>query len=67
MTLSYFPEFNQSMTLSILCDLPPELPPYGLGKLGNKTTVSLQNIGAELGIGLLLVRKMVQGGDFSGF
>jgi len=37
MGLSCFPEFNQSITLSILCYLPPELPPYQLGKLENKT------------------------------
>jgi hypothetical protein len=40
MGLSCFPEFNQSITLSILCYLPPNLPPYDVGKLGNKTLCS---------------------------
>ena len=53
MGLLCFPEFNQSITLSILCYLPPELPPYDLGKLGNKTHVPLQDIGAEIGVGVL--------------
>ena len=45
---------NQSSELvSILCYLPPELPPYQLGKLGNKTPVPLQNIVAEIVANLL--------------
>jgi hypothetical protein len=53
MGLLCFPEFNQSITLSILCYLPPELPPYQMGELGNKTHVPLQNIVAEIGVGVL--------------
>ena len=53
MGLSCFPKFNQSITLSILCDLPPELPPCRLGKLGNKTSVPLQSILAEIVNGVL--------------
>ena len=53
MGLSCFPEFNQLITFSILCYLPPELPPYDVGKLGNKMWVPLQNIVAEIGVGVL--------------
>jgi hypothetical protein len=53
MGLLCFPEFNQSITVSILCYLPPNLPPYRLGKLGNKTPVPLQNIVAEIVVNLL--------------
>jgi hypothetical protein len=48
MGLFCFTEFNQLITLSNLCYLPPKLPPYDLGKLGNKTHVPLQNIVAEI-------------------
>jgi hypothetical protein len=64
MGLSYFPEFNQSITLSILCYLPPNLPPYDVGKLGNKTPIPLQNIVAEIGVGLLQLDKLVKVGEF---
>ena len=53
MGLLCFPEFNQSITLSIFYYLPPELPPYDLGKLGNKTQVPLQDIVAEIGVDFL--------------
>jgi len=49
MGLLCFPEFNQLITLSLLCYLPPKLPPYDLGKLGNKTQVPFKNIVAEIG------------------
>ena len=48
MALLCFPEFNQSITLSILYYLPPELPPYDFEKLENKTAVPLQDIVAEI-------------------
>lgn len=51
MGLLCFPAFNQSITLSIFYYMPPKLPPYQLGKLGNKTQVSLQYILAEIGVG----------------
>jgi hypothetical protein len=53
MGLVCFPEFNQLITFSILCYLPPELPPYHVGKLGNKTQVPLRNIVAEIVANLL--------------
>ncbi len=53
MGLSCFPEFNQSITLSNLCYLPPELPPYCLGKLGNKTAVPLRYCSRDRGWGFI--------------
>lgn len=53
MGLLCFPKFNQLITLSMLCYLPPELPPYQLGKLGNKIQVPLKNIVAEI-VGMFL-------------
>jgi hypothetical protein len=68
MGLSCFPEFNQSITLSILCYLPPELPPYHLGKLGNKTSVPLQNIVAEIvGWGFISPKVGSREGFFQSF
>ena len=43
--------FKSISYIDILFQLPPKLPPYDLGKLGNKTLVPLQNIVAEIGVG----------------
>lgn len=66
MRLSCFPEFNQSITLSNLCYLPPELPPYRNGKLGNKTAVPLRYCSRDRGEAFIIT-KVGSGGGFQSF
>jgi hypothetical protein len=45
--------FKSISYIDILFYLPPELPPYDLGKLGNKTLCFFTNIVTEI-LGMLL-------------
>jgi hypothetical protein len=63
MGLSYFPEFNQLITFSILCYLPPELPLMIWGNWGTKPMFLSEYCSRDSGNAFISL-KDGKGGEF---